>query len=275
MNGGWVKIYRNLLDKPIWLESSPAQKTILITLLLMANSKPRQWEWHGEPYTTKPGQFVTSLKGIMEKAGLGVTSQNVRTALKRFEKYGFLTSKSTNKNRLITIENWEKYQSKTEPANKPTNKQLTSNQQAANKQLTTNKNLRTKELKKKRVKDNVQEAEPDQFEGQVHEVIDYLNSKTGKKFQLSSKDNRKIITARLREGVKVASLKYVIDVKTAEWLKDPDMNKFLRPSTLFTAKHVEEYSNESMPQPVSIVGRRGGFQSSTVNDSFDDDDLPF
>ena len=101
----------------------------------MANHEEKEWIWRGEKYKCQPGQFITSLKSIAEKSGTSV--QNVRTALKNFEKiYEFLTSISTNKNRLITITNWELYQTK---GTKPT-KRLTSNQQATNKHLTTNKN---------------------------------------------------------------------------------------------------------------------------------------
>lgn len=137
---GWIKLYRELLDKPIWIESTPEQKVILITLLSMANHAPKKWEWQGEPYEVEAGQFITSLESICRRAGKGISVQNVRTALKRFEKLEFLTSKSTNKNRLITIVNWGLYQGIKEESNKQTNKQLTSNQQTVNKQLTTNKN---------------------------------------------------------------------------------------------------------------------------------------
>ncbi|KNF09317.1 hypothetical protein CLPU_3c00950 [Gottschalkia purinilytica] len=133
-NKGWIKLHRHLMDKAIWIDSTPEQKTILITLLMMANHKVKEWEWKGEKYVAKPGQFVTSLEKIAINAGKGVSIQNVRTALKKFEKYGFLTNESTNKNRLITIENWESYQCKDE--------ELTSNQQATNKRLTTNKNVK-------------------------------------------------------------------------------------------------------------------------------------
>ncbi|HGV8436632.1 TPA: hypothetical protein I0I20_RS02910 [Enterococcus faecium] len=136
MTGGWIKLYRQLLEKPIWQESTPEQKVILITLLSMANHEEREWEWQGEPYKASPGQFVTSLDSIRKKCGKGISLQNVRTALKRFERYGFLTNEPTNKNRLITIVNWEVYQSK----DNDLTKELTSNQQATNKQLTTNKN---------------------------------------------------------------------------------------------------------------------------------------
>ena len=138
--GGWIVLHRKLLDKPIWFESTAEQKVILITLLLMANHAEKEWEWQGQKYVAKPGQFVTSLSKIAEVCGEGISFQNVRTALKRFEKYGFLTNESTNKNRLITINNWAFYQNNPNDTNIQPNKQLTSNQQATNKQLTTNNN---------------------------------------------------------------------------------------------------------------------------------------
>ena len=137
---GWIKLHRELAQKAIWLESTPEQKVILITLLMMANHDEREWEWEGKKYQAKPGQFVTSLPSIVKNCGKGITIQNVRTALKRFEKYGFLTDQSTNKNRLITIVNWGLYQGTEDETNSQTNRQLTGNQQATNRQLTANKN---------------------------------------------------------------------------------------------------------------------------------------
>jgi hypothetical protein len=133
---GWFRVYRILWDKSLWIESTPEQKAILFTLLSMANHSNKQWEWRGEKYNLEPGQFITSLESIVKKSGRGISIQNVRTALKRFKKLGFLTVVPTNKNTLITIVNWEFYQ---ERENYSTNK-ITSKQQATNKQLTTNKN---------------------------------------------------------------------------------------------------------------------------------------
>lgn len=145
--GGWIKLYRELLEKPIWFESTPEQKTILITLLLMANHDGRQWEWQGQKYYAAPGQFVTSLPKIAEKAGPGISIKNVRTALKRFEKYGFLADKSTNKNRLITINNWGFYQDKPDEGGRQTGRQVAGNGQATGSQVASNKNVRNKECK--------------------------------------------------------------------------------------------------------------------------------
>ena len=139
---GWLKLHRQLLEKPIWFESTPEQKVILLTLLTMANYEEKEWEWRGVPYKTKPGQMITSLPNIAEKAGKGVSIQNVRTALKRFEKYEFLTDESTKQNRLITIINWGFYQSSENDSNSQTNSQLTVDQQTPNSQLTANKNIK-------------------------------------------------------------------------------------------------------------------------------------
>lgn len=139
-NKGWVSVYRELTEKPIWLNSSPEQKTILITILLMVNHEEKEWEWKGQKYTVQPGQMITSLNSIVEKCGKGITTQNVRTALKRFEKLEFLTNKSTKQCRLITIVNWGKYQGAESKPNKRPNNQLTNNQQRPNNQLTTNNN---------------------------------------------------------------------------------------------------------------------------------------
>ena len=139
-NLGWIKLHRALLDKTIWINSTPEQKTILVTLLLMANHEPNQWEWKGKKYTVKSGEFITSLEKIVAKCGKGITTQNVRSALKRFEKLQFLTNESTKQNRLIKIANWSLYQDEENQPNKATNKQVTNDQQRPNKEVTTNKN---------------------------------------------------------------------------------------------------------------------------------------
>lgn len=135
--GGWLKLYRDLIDKPLWLNSTLEQRVILVTILCMANFAPKKWEYNGEMFDLQAGQFVTSLPSLVSKCNLKeITTQKVRTALKRFEKLGFLTDKSTNKYRLITIVNWAMYQDFDSEDNKQDNSQLTDSQQADNSQLT-------------------------------------------------------------------------------------------------------------------------------------------
>lgn len=163
---GWVKLHRELAEKPIWLCSTPQQKTVLIAILLMANHEEKEWEWQGEKFVCKAGQFVTSIDKITEKCGAGITQQNVRTALKRFEKFGFLTNQSTKTGRLINVENWGFYQGKGEPPNKASNKDLTKHQQRPNRQLTPNNN--DKNYKNERMKEK--ELTPDRHPSPLGEA---------------------------------------------------------------------------------------------------------
>lgn len=133
-NAGWIKLYRQLLDKPIWSCSTNEQKVIFITMLLLANHAEKQWMWKGEKFTCCPGQFVTSLPSLAKESGCSI--QNVRTALKRFKNLEFLTEEVTGTGRLITIVNWETYQAK--PFDLTDD--LTDNQQTPNRPLTPNKN---------------------------------------------------------------------------------------------------------------------------------------
>lgn len=194
MEKGWLKLHRELTEKAIWNQSTPEQKVILITLLMMANHDAKEWEWKGEKYTILPGQLITSLGSIAEKAGPGISIRNIRTALDKFEKYGFLTNQSTNKNRLITIVNWELYQSKdTEPT-----KQLTSNRQATDKQLTTNKNDKNYKNDKNIIYTRFEQ-----------EIFEYWNEKRIKTAKKTSNLQKVIHTAIKKFGVE--QIKIAID----------------------------------------------------------------
>jgi hypothetical protein len=152
---GFIKIYRELAEKPIWENSTAEQKVILITLLLMANFGEKQWEWRGKKFTAKPGQFVTSLENITKSAGTGISKQNVRTALKRFENLEFLTSQSTHRGRLITIVNWGLYQGK----DKELTKCLTKTQHSPNIVLTPKEECKKDKKVRKNIYRRVQHLE--------------------------------------------------------------------------------------------------------------------
>ena len=133
-NNGWVKLYRSLITWEWWDDDVTTK--LFIYCLIMANHEDTKW--HGVP--VKRGSFITSLENL--SAGIKKTVQVTRTALNHLQKTGELTSKSTNKGRIITINNYDAYQ-QSEDTNQQTNaqadnKQLTSNQQATNKQLTSN-----------------------------------------------------------------------------------------------------------------------------------------
>ena len=231
---GWVKIHRELFNHPIWKKSTVEQKVILIALIGMVNHEPNKWEWKGEEYEVKRGQTITSLDSICEECGKGISTQNVRTALARFEKLGFLTNESTKSGRLITICNYCKWQDKDSEPNKDANEDLTKTSQRPNKDLTPNKNDKNKKNDKN---DKIT------YSRETVEIVNYLNEVCGTRYMANSKKTMDLIRARLNEGFTVEDFKTVIYKKAKQWKNDPKMVKFLRPETLFSNKF-EGYLNE-------------------------------
>jgi len=148
-NDGYIKIWRRLFEHPIWLNSTPEQKNILIVLIELANYSDCQWEWQGKEFSLKRGQMITSTASIMRACGKGVSEQNVKTALVRFEKFGFLTCESTKTGRLITIENYDKWQGECVESNQESNQDLTDTSPRPNQDLTTKKNNKKNKKDKK------------------------------------------------------------------------------------------------------------------------------
>jgi uncharacterized phage protein (TIGR02220 family) len=80
----------------------------------------------------------------------------------------------------------------------------------------------------------------DYFNSEKKKIPSYKNTR-GVKFTTSVE---KIIVARLKEDFSIDDLKMVVDYKLFRW-KGTDMEQYLRPSTLFSAKKFPEYLAES------------------------------
>jgi uncharacterized phage protein (TIGR02220 family) len=217
---GWILVYRKLLESSIWLNSTPEQKSILITLLLMASYKVNSWEWKGEKYQVKEGQFITSLKSIQDKSGKGITKQNVRTALTRFKKLGFLTYESTHLGSLITIVNWLPYQMCENKTNTVTNTELTQHQHSPNTELTP--------IKESKEVNNATSI--------IKIIVDFLNETVKANYKHTSKKTQTLINARLKESFTLDDFKTVITKKAKQWLGNTEFEQYLRPETLFGTK---------------------------------------
>jgi uncharacterized phage protein (TIGR02220 family) len=79
-----------------------------------------------------------------------------------------------------------------------------------------------------------------EFDVVAFSVIEYLNKKTGAKFE-KSKSSMQPIIARLKSGHTVNILHRVIDSKCDEWLFDVKMKRYLRPTTLFSEGNLDTY----------------------------------
>jgi uncharacterized phage protein (TIGR02220 family) len=86
----------------------------------------------------------------------------------------------------------------------------------------------------------------------INNIIDHLNAKAGTSYRASSKATQGHINARLSEGYTVEDFYTVIDKKCLEW-KGSDMEKYLRPETLFGSKF-ENYLNAPVTQRKGVNG---------------------
>lgn len=85
---------------------------------------------------------------------------------------------------------------------------------------------------------------PLNFESNVQEIISHLNQLTGQDFRWKSKETQASIKARLNEGNNIEDFKHVHEIKTREWLENPQMRQHLNPSTLYRPSNFEKYRNQ-------------------------------
>ena len=98
------------------------------------------------------------------------------------------------------------------------------------------------------IKNNVVQSTLSFGEQLIDDVIQYLNLKTNKNFRSTTKEYRKHIGARIKQGATPEQFKYVIDIKCAEWLYNEQMKQHLNPTTLFREGNFDKYLNQQIPQ---------------------------
>ena len=99
--------------------------------------------------------------------------------------------------------------------------------------------------KERNAKEEPLNKRKDIYTEQARECLDYLNEKSGRQFK-----STKELIPRLKE-YSVSDVKLVIDVKVREWLHDHNMNKYIRPETLFNKTKFEGYLNAEKFKPVT------------------------
>lgn len=99
----WIKLHRKF-ESWEWYDD-PKTKSVFIHLLLKSN-------WIDEPWKgilIKRGQCVTGRKKL--SIALGISEQSIRTCLDKLKSTNEITIESTNDYSIITICNYDKYQS--------------------------------------------------------------------------------------------------------------------------------------------------------------------
>lgn len=135
-NSGYIKLFRKMVEWE-WY-GDPNTKAVFLHLLLTANYKRTRYGG----ITLKPGQTIIGRRALAKK--LGMSEQNVRTALNHLKSTNEITIKATNRFSVVTIVNWESYQFEDGELTNELTTEPTTNQPA------TNHTIRNKEYKNKR-----------------------------------------------------------------------------------------------------------------------------
>lgn len=132
---GWIKIHRKMLENPIICKDSD-YLSVWIYLLLNATHKEIPALFKGEKITLQPGQLITGRKSMSTK--LKISESKIYRIINEYKSEQQIEQQTSNKNSLITILNWDKYQQSEQQNEQQMNNKRTTTEQ----QLNTNKNVK-------------------------------------------------------------------------------------------------------------------------------------
>ena len=128
---GFIKLPREILEWE-WY-SHPTAARLYIHLILKANYMDKKWQGT----LVKRGQLITSTKHLVSELGLSI--QQIRTALEKLKSSNDITCRSTNSYTLITVVEYNAWQSSGTESNTPTITPATYKKHSPNIPLTTTK----------------------------------------------------------------------------------------------------------------------------------------
>ena len=138
---GYVRLYRKLLQNPIWVQLAPAVSKVAIYFLLRANFRSTQWYDGVRVVNIPAGSFITSYARTGAACNLSV--QQIRDAFTHLFRTQFATYSRTERWTLVSVLNWGTYQASPDGEEHSEEHAV---DQPENRQGTTDKKLRSKEL---------------------------------------------------------------------------------------------------------------------------------
>ena len=137
---GYIKLHKKIINWQ-WYDDINT-KVVFLHLLLTANYEDKKWH----NIIVKRGQRVISYENLAKETSL--TTQAVRTAIFKLKSTGEITSKSTNKFTLVTIEKYDLYQMNDKKSTNKSTSHATNEQQTNNNNIINNKEY--KEINKEK-----------------------------------------------------------------------------------------------------------------------------
>ena len=233
----WIKIVTDIFDdeKILLIESLPEADTIIVVWFKLLTLAGKQ-NYSGVLMMNDRVHYTDEMLSTLFRRPLNT----VRAALQTFEQFGMIEII----NNAITIPNWEKHQSvegmekAREQARKRIAKYREKQKQLANSNVTCNVTVTHGNALDK--EEEIDKEEDIYNICPIKEIIEYLNSATGKSYRYQSSSNKKILQARWNEGYKLDDFKKVIDNMVANWT-GTEWEKYLQPSTLFRESNFDKY----------------------------------
>lgn len=130
---GWIKLHRQVKDKPYYKDSEFIH--LWIHLLLCANHSDAEVLSGYDIVKLKKGQFITGRKKLSLETG--ISESKIERILKVFEIEQQIEQQTNSRNRVISIVSWDKYQE--------SEQQMNSKWTASGQQVNTNNNDKKKE----------------------------------------------------------------------------------------------------------------------------------
>lgn len=231
----WIKIVTDVFDdeKILMIETMPECDTVIVIwfkLLCLAGKQNNGgvFQMGQIPYTDE--MFAAIFRRPIN---------TVRLALNTFERFGMIEIIRDT----VTIPNWGKHQSlDAYEKKKERDRERIARKRAEQKAL-----IEMSPDKSPDKSPDVASLEEDKEEERDIDkelyisIVSHLNEKAGTKYKHTTAKTKAAIHARAAEGFTLDDFKTVIDKKCAEWI-GTDMEKYLRPETLFGTKF-EGYLN--------------------------------
>lgn len=207
---GYIRVFRSTKNKGWYKKSDYVH--LWVHLLIKATHKEIEYFFNGENIKLNAGQFITGRKVLSTETG--INESKIERILNFFEKNEHqIEQQKTNKNRLISILNWEQYQN---------NEQLTE-QQLNNKRTTTEQQLNTYNNKKNNKNNNkVDYLEKIYFKksNELDEAFkDYLKIRIKHKYTMTERAVNALIKKlrELSDGNKQTALKIIDNAILGKW----------------------------------------------------------
>lgn len=104
---GFITIHRKIMESAVYKDSNAVH--LWLHLLLKCNHKDNDFIMNGNLISVKRGQTVTGRKALSVETG--IQESKIERLLKLFEKLRMIEQHTNNRNRLITVLSYDKFQS--------------------------------------------------------------------------------------------------------------------------------------------------------------------